>query len=182
MKKVLLGLLATAVVPMLAVAQGTVSFSTSTANHKVVFSSNTTQAAVGFNVALYWGSTGSTEGQLVQLGANTTVAATGFLVAGGVRTTGSATPEGGVGVFQIRAWNGNAATFETALSGIGFTDLGKSALFTNGTGAPNGTPPTTASQLAGWTSPVLVAPVPEPSTLALAGLGAAAMLVLRRRK
>ena len=182
MKKLVLATLMAGLIPMIASAQGTVSFSTSTANHKVT-SNGTTGVGAGYIAALYWGPLGSLEGALTQLGATTGVTAgTGFLVNGGTRTTGVATAAGTQGTFQVRAWtSASGSTWEAAIgSGSGFA--GKTAPFNNNTGDPLGTPPVATQQLAGWTTPITVTPIPEPSTLALAGLGIASLLVIRRRK
>jgi hypothetical protein len=184
MKKLILATLMAGLIPMIASAQGTVSFSSSSANHKVT-SNGTTGVGAGYIAALYWGAgTGpAAENTLVQLGATTGVTGgTGFLVNGGTRTTGGATAEGAQATFQVRAWTSSSgATWEEALtSGSGFA--GKTAPFVNNTGGPNLSPPVTAQQLAGWTTPITVTPIPEPSTIALAGLGLASLLVIRRRK
>jgi len=181
MKKILLAIVAGVAVPMMVMAQGTINFSTAALNHKVVLE-DSTGAPAGYVAALYWGVTGSTELQLVQIGATVTVTAgTGFLSTPATRTTGTATPEGASAFFQVRAWNGGFATYEAAaLAGTGF--LGTTTVFANLTGAPNGVPPSVPASLTGWTTPLVVRAVPEPSTFALAGLGAAALLLFRRRK
>lgn len=78
---------------------------------------------------------------------------------------------------QLRVWdNAGGATFDTA------TFRAQSPMFTSGalggvgTGGPVLTP-----DMTGWTSFNIYA-VPEPSTFVLAGLGAAALLMFRRRK
>jgi hypothetical protein len=184
MKKVILATLMAGLVPMIASAQGTVSFQTSTANHRVLQTDGSTPVGTGFSAALYWGALGSLEGDLMQLGASTGVTSgTGFLVNGGVRTTGPATAGGAQGTFQVRAWNGAFSTYELAFAGAQATSLfGRTTPFANPTGDPNGTPPGTAAQLSGWTTPITVSAIPEPSTIALAGLGVASLLLFRRRK
>jgi hypothetical protein len=83
------------------------------------------------------------------------------------------------GTFQIRAWSGNFTSYEAALAG-GALYTGNSGDFTNPTGGV-GDPPTPASPLSGFTGMTVIG-VPEPSTLALAGLGLGALLLIRRRK
>jgi hypothetical protein len=92
---------------------------------------------------------------------------------------------GGKIEYVLAAWNGTSATLDAAIA-VG-ASVGQSPLFTGvSTGNPSTTPPGTPSSLTDtFTAGSLVlAPtgVPEPSTFALAGLGAAAMLILRRRK
>lgn len=182
MKKLILATLMAGLIPMIASAQGTVNFGSTALAHKVTTDGNTGVGA-GYGAALYWGAAGSLEGALIQLGASTGVTAgTGFLVAGGTRTTGVATAEGANGAFQVRAWTlSSGATYDAALlSGVGFA--GRTAVFSNPTGAPTGSPPTPPAFLTGWVTPITVSPIPEPSTIALAGLGLASLLVIRRRK
>jgi hypothetical protein len=84
-------------------------------------------------------------------------------------------PVGGTGTFQLRAWdnvNGTIQSYDAALT------RGKSELFSVValTESPN-IPP----NMLGFRSFNLVS-VPEPSTFVLAGLGAAALVIFRRRK
>src|SRR5262245_30224611 len=114
MKTIAVGLMAAILMPIMLRAQGTVAFSSANANQKVVYSSNTTGAVgAGYVAALYWGTQGSTEAQLVQIGAPTPVnnAAGGLLTTPATRTTGAATAAGTVGTFQVRAWNDGFATY-----------------------------------------------------------------------
>lgn len=80
-------------------------------------------------------------------------------------------------------WTGAATTFDQALaSGTAF--MGESAVFTTATGNPLAVPPGTAVLLSATFGGITLAPlavIPEPTSFALAGLGLAALLVLRRR-
>jgi hypothetical protein len=93
---------------------------------------------------------------------------------------------------MVLAWTGTYADWNSALQassslyawtgrfGIGGLD------WSNGTGAPNGTPPVapvalTYSATAGFDGLVLES-IPEPTSFALAGLGLATLLIFRRRK
>lgn len=86
-------------------------------------------------------------------------------------------------------WNGGATLAGTGTGGNGWFGISPVALGASGTGillAPNGGPyngvfGSAASQLIpGFAMGYYL--VPEPSTFALAGLGAAALLIFRRRK
>jgi hypothetical protein len=85
-------------------------------------------------------------------------------------------PAGGTGTFQIRAWSvASGATYAAA------TVKGKSALF-DVAGLGDGVL-TLPADFANFRSFNLVGGViPEPSTFVLAGLGAAALVIFRRRK
>lgn len=98
------------------------------------------------------------------------VATTATLTAAGVAADAASA------TFQVRVFPTSAGSWDTALAqGL---ILGKSDLFTvNGIGGVVNQAPI----LAGLTSFSLVA-VPEPSSMALAGLGAASLLIFRRRK
>jgi len=80
---------------------------------------------------------------------------------------------------HLQFWTGNFLTYDAALlAGTALT--ADSPVYTNptgGGGTPASIPP---SAMAGMPNIQLVG-VPEPSTLALAGLGAAALLMYRRR-
>jgi hypothetical protein len=78
------------------------------------------------------------------------------------------------GFFRIDAWLGSSADYATAVAAG--AAHGTSGVFSN----PVATPPTTPPDFTSMPATILV--VPEPSTFALAGLGAAALLIFRRRK
>lgn len=91
--------------------------------------------------------------------------------------------------YIIAGWTGNYTTYEAAWTAAGANPansfIGLSPVFTTVTGDPNLTPPGLAVSLRPTFGGVTLAPVaviPEPSTFALAGLGAAALLIFRRRK
>jgi hypothetical protein len=82
--------------------------------------------------------------------------------------------------FILQAWVGGASSYSAALAAG--APAGQTIVFANGLGGV-GSPPSTTPQLVGMPGLNLTASaVPEPSTFALAGLGAAAMLIFRRRK
>jgi len=100
--------------------------------------------------------------------------------------------EGANAQVEVVGWTGNFSDFAsayasgTALVGwCGSSVSGGLLSWTQATGAPNASTPTTPVGTplgaAGFQNLVLV-PVPEPSTIALAGLGAATLLLFRRRK
>lgn len=90
----------------------------------------------------------------------------------------------------VIGWSGGSyATYDAAVtSGNQSVYAGFSSVFTIDTGNPNATPSPespaviTTSTATPFTGIYLTPLVPEPSSLALAGLGAAAMLIFRRRK
>ena len=183
MKKLILATLMAGLVPMIALAQGTVNFQSASANAIVVTAIGpNVPVGAGYIAALYGGSLGSLEAALNPLGATAPVTAgTGLIIAGGTRVYNGVTP-GAQGTFQVRAWTASSGGDWIAAiqSGVGFA--GKTPLFNNPTGDPTASPPGTPAFLSGWTAPLLVTPIPEPSTIALAGLGLASLLVIRRRK
>lgn len=89
---------------------------------------------------------------------------------------------GAADTIQIRVWyaGGGAQTYEAALAaGV---NTGKSGLLSI-TPADQTSPSAPSLDTAGMAAfSVSATPIPEPSTFALAGLGAAAMLIFRRRK
>jgi hypothetical protein len=84
----------------------------------------------------------------------------------------------GTATLEVEAWTGNFTSYAAASaqgSGAAFGEV----IFQNATGG-GGTPPGTPVDLVGM--PALVLTTPEPSTIALGGLGAAALMLFRRRK
>jgi hypothetical protein len=87
----------------------------------------------------------------------------------------------------VAGWTGNYADLNAAYgAGIGVSSIGFSAPFSVVTGNPTTVPPGTAAGITGagqfgGLNALPTVGIPEPSTLALAGLGVAALLVLRRR-
>jgi|SRR5579872_472331 len=140
-------------------------------------------ASGSYNVGLYWGVLGSSEAQLVLIAEGAGNFSSGRFSLGNA-TTGVGTAAGADGIFEVKAWTGSLATYEAAYAAAvagGGQQVGVSGTFQNSTGGA-GTPPSTPSNLTGWTTGVILNPVPEPTTLALGGLGAAALLLFRRRK
>jgi hypothetical protein len=176
MKKILV-MASLMVASLAAYGQGSVLFSNfvgpggSIVNAQVFGTDGTTGlAGSNFQAILY---AGPDAGSLAPIGASAaffTGAGAGYF-SGGSRTIGTVAP-GASAFVQVRAWDTTSgATWDTA------TVRGSSTVFSVGTGG-GGTPPAPPSNLVGLTSFSLV---PEPSTIALGVLGAAALL-LRRRK
>jgi len=169
-----------------AMAQGTVNFvnvSTAASISAPVFAGDgTTKLGVGNWAQLYAGPAGTAPGSLVAVGVPVQFrnnASTGLplgSVNGG--TVDTLLAGGSSAVIQMRAWAGSAgASYEAALAsgaGYGFSNPINVTL-----GNALAQPPTTPADLINLASFSLV--VPEPSTIALGLLGAAALL-LRRRK
>jgi len=132
---------------------------------------------------IYAGAAGvSDASKLVAVGAPVnfrTGAAAGYVVPPASDVTINGVGAGAVASLQVRAWTGTATSFEaakTAGASYGSSSIFQSAALGGDPGT--GAPPLTSPALVGLTSFSLV---PEPSTIALGALGAAALL-LRRRK
>jgi hypothetical protein len=87
------------------------------------------------------------------------------------------------GNMAVASWMGSFATFDAAAAAN--SEVGVSGSFSIKPGNPAATPipdppASTLGLFPGMT--LAVAVIPEPSSLALAGLGAAALLIFRRRK
>jgi hypothetical protein len=81
---------------------------------------------------------------------------------------------GATAEIELEIWEGSATTFAAAQNSLANTG---SALFDNATGGGT-TPPTSLTGMPA----IILSSTPEPSTIILGGLGAAALLAFRRRK
>ena len=135
----------------------------------------------GFFVQIYGGPANALEAALVPLGGVATFLS-GVLAGyfnGGLATNAFVLP-GNVGTFQARAWSSGFASYEAALtaaSGNPNVLMGKSSVFQNSTGFDANSP----ASLNGLQS-FSIAPVPEPASVALLGLGTAAVMWHCRRR
>lgn len=188
MKELVLAAFAAMLVPTLVSAQGTVNFgSVPTTDpqgpyQKVVVSA-TGLAVAGTTAQLWWAP--SQNGTYTPItGLVPTSASSGRITAGSVvATTGAGTPGGADAWFYVYGEN------------LGLNLNGRTPGFlsatANGSIIPPPIPPflkgpsTDPLKLSGWNvdiGPVAMVIVPEPSTIALAGLGLASLLIFRRRK
>jgi hypothetical protein len=189
MKKSLLTTIAVAGCGLSVFGQGLVileNAANSSANvSRVGGQSPTGSAAAGsYQVALLWFNGSSFQ----QIGAvyQTTAAnndGPGFFF-GETVTVPTYTPTGS---FEVQGWSGSFASYAAAIAGG--TYVGQTPSFTSAEGNGTITPAQTPVGLTGthpgagqWTGNLVLVPVPEPSTIALGGLGAAALLLFRRRK
>jgi len=185
MKKTVATILTAAALVGSAYAQGTVTFNNSATSLVNKWTSMTDPTPVvmpvgGGHVELLWAATGTTDVTLFS-----SVSITDFHTAPGRFSGGAVTVPtavaGGGAAFVIRGWTGSSLTW----AGInGATDMqGYSSIFSlaatgNPTTVPAGTPVAITPAFTGLT----VGVVPEPSSMVLAGLGAASLLMFRRRK
>jgi hypothetical protein len=137
----------------------------------------------GFSAQLFGGvGAGLPDSALLPIPGSIVSFRTGATLGGTIATLTLTVPTvavGGTGTFQLRAWDNNNGAFQSydaarqAGLGTGFSDSFSVAALTE---APN-IPP----NMLGFRSFNLTI-VPEPSTFVLAGLGAAALVIFRRRK
>jgi hypothetical protein len=102
---------------------------------------------------------------------------------GGNVTLQTAVAGGANAEYVIIGWTGSYASYDAAYAANAW--MGSGPMLTTTTGNPGGTPPTTATLLSATFTGMTLAPIsviPEPTTFALAGLGAAALMIFRRRK
>ncbi len=182
MKKLTVTLLASTLLGLAAYGQGTVNFANLGVglNAPVYLSDGTTKvASTGFTAELL---AGTSAGSLASVATSGFLSsAPGYFSGGTVALPGIA---GGATAFlQVRVYSTASGSFAAAQSAGLVNTFGASSVFSLVTGDPNAQPPGVPTSLAGkLTSFNLNGAIPEPSSLALAGLGAAAMLVFRRRK
>lgn len=187
MKKLIATTLAT-VASLAAFGQGTLNFANlngTAVNAPVTLSDGTTKlAGAQYMAALL---AGPSAGNLTQIATTPFVSAGYFL--GGTQVIPTVAG-GSTALVAIEVWNTTAgSTFATAKASGQANAWGMFATASTTTplsvklGDPNATPPGTPAALVGLTALSLNGGViPEPSTFALAGLGAAALMFFRRRK
>jgi hypothetical protein len=209
MKKTLLTVIGT-VLAVSAMAQGTLNFGNSTSgvfrnpiydfNPAAPGVSQTGQSSLGtptggtvyggallqganYVAALYAGPAGVTDASLLTFVTSGTFrTATGNVLPGGLINAIFDVPiqgvaAGGVATLEVRVWD-----IRTGSSFANAATSGRSGLFQSqplGGIGPAG--PVLTPDMTGWSS-FSLATVPEPSSFALAGLGAAALMIFRRRK
>jgi len=143
----------------------------------------------GFTFDVWAGTTAATEGSLVLIAETTfrtsanPAALPAGLVNGGTTTVPGVTA-GQNAHYEIRVWDNKGGTLPTwaAAQLAGNTAMGESAILTSaalGGSLTDGTPVSNPSTV--FTSFNIAGAVPEPTTFALAGLGAAALMIFRRR-
>jgi hypothetical protein len=183
MRKLALAVLSAVVVSAVAYGQGTVQFNTrivGTVDAKVFDVDGVTGlAGTEYTAQLFGGPQGTAESALTPLTPTTvfrTGTGAGYVVATANPVAVPGVPENGTATIQMRVWfnNGGAVTtYADAVAG-GFK-YGKSNILSVG---PLGGTLTTPPALVGLANFSLV---PEPSTYALLGLGALALLIRRRK-
>jgi len=171
MKKLVIAAFAAVLLPTLVSAQGTVSFGSTLANQYFQFE-NLAKAG-GATAQLWWSPDGVAAYTLINSTTTATGAGAGYIAPAVLVVTPSA--GGATPFFSVRA---DSALYVMGLGNIGQTPGFQSAALGN----PAAQPPTPAPGLDGWNSPITLVPIPEPSMIALAGLGLASLLIFRRRK
>jgi hypothetical protein len=173
MKKILVTMLAAAATVASSYAQGTINF-VNTASQLITIEGTSATSAQGAKVQLLWAPAGSTDLGLFQPvggAANVGIPIAGRF-SGGVVTV-PVTPAGGVAAFVVQGYVGG--DFASALT------RGTSSIFEVDLGDPTTVPAGTPAAMTAFGG-VNLTIVPEPTTMALAGLGAASLLLFRRRK
>lgn len=157
-----------------AFAQGSVQFANVGGGVNAPVTQGGTGVGSDFMAQLY---AGADAGSLAAVGSPAAFVGNGYFSGGVVNVPGIA--PGATGTFQVRAWNSAAGASYSAAAANPSGIVGESNVFTvqtGGAGQPPG-PPASLTGLQGFE----VVPVPEPTTIALGLIGAAA-LFLRRRK
>lgn len=184
MKKTLATIITVGALAASSFAQGTVTFNNVAATVVKIQTSQADPTLInmpvgGGRVELLWAAVGTTD-----LGLFSSVAVTGFTTAPGRFSGGAVTVPtpvaGGPAAFVVRGWTGSSLTWGgiTALDQSGYSSIFTLAATGNPTTVPPGTP---ASINPAFTGLSLSYVIPEPSSMVLAGLGAASLLMFRRR-
>jgi hypothetical protein len=166
-----------------------VRFATGLTPGNVFGTNNAPLVGTNFQAQLYYGASTAPDSALVAVSSAparfraSTTTLPGVWASGGLRTLSGFDFGSGQVKLQVRVWDiANGATYEAAaLSGNGVLGTSQSFLYTMP--ATAGDPPGNFV-MAGFTTFSATGGViiPEPGTLALAGMGAAALLMFRRRK
>jgi hypothetical protein len=174
MKKTLVTMMAAAAVVATSYGQGTVVFQNAPTS-LIQLEGTTATAAAGAKASLWSAPAGTTDPLLFTLVGNTVNVGVPLAgrFSGGTYTVPTATP-GGEATLLVRAYVGT--DWASALT------RGESSIFTTPTGNPNTIPAGTPTTISGLYGPINMTIVPEPTSMALAGLGAASLLLFRRRK
>jgi len=202
MKKLYLTAIICAGMAVSALAQGTIFFDSSSLSSWVTLngavptgpvpdnnSPTNLPAGGSWTAALLWapGTTlGQPIGNFTVLGTVSGANANNGYISGNTletATAGMGESAGASATFIVEGWQGNFANYAAAVAGEpAGGHVGMSVEFVNAMGNPNLTPPGLPAAITGWDGNLLLVPVPEPTTIALGGLGAAALLLFRRRK
>jgi len=186
-----------------AFAQGSVNFENSLSSGNVSFSGGPTpNAAVngGYDVALLYNASSTlpvAQSSLTQVGFYAVTPGggngAGYFTASPLIVT---TPASGIATFEVVGWstggsqtsyNSWSAVLAAGGAGLTYWTTGANLVeFLNNQGTPAGSPVGPAVNISGngggWNGNLVLTPVPEPTTIALGGLGAAALMLFRRRK
>ena len=182
MKKILTAV-AVLFVSLGALAQGTINFSNGAAgvNAQIRDASGAFAAGTGFVAQLWAGATASSLAPITPTATFATGASAGYFFGGSRTIPGVAT--GSPAFIQVRVWSANFADWATA---FGAYNSGNPSAQIGGDLVPAWASP----NLGGGATPPAnmigmqafqLRQVPEPSTIALAALGAAALLFRRRK-
>lgn len=143
----------------------------------------------GYTAQLFSGAAGTTDANLLVAAAGTVTfrsgGAAGFTSTATV-TLANVAKDAASAVFQIRVWDNSSGLYPTWAAAApawaaGTINAGTGNLFTvNSIGGDINTPPSLVGQQS--FNIYSLSAVPEPSTFVLAGLGAAGLLIFRRRK
>ena len=179
MKKLIATTLLCTAAGLAAFGQGTVNFANVGVglNAPVFLNDGVTKAASGYTAILMAGASATSLSQIATASVSSGYFLGGTQVIPGV--AGGATADILIEIYQTTS--GSFASAKSANVANTWAWSGGGTPFALKLADPTATPPQTPAALTGLT-PLTLNSVPEPSTFALVGLGAAAMLIFRRRK